>query len=63
MRGGGSCRAFAALCELGYFDDLAVWRVGDRRVAVGAGQMDAEEPVVLFAAVTGSDEGFPGRGH
>ncbi|WP_455352736.1 hypothetical protein [Streptomyces sp. SYSU K217416] len=54
---------FAALCELGYFDDLAVWRVGDRRLAVGAGQMDAEEPVVLFAAVTSSDEGFPGRGH
>jgi hypothetical protein len=45
---------FAALCELGYFGDLQVWDVAERRVAVGVGQMDQEEPVVLFAAVTGS---------
>lgn len=43
---------YAALCELGYFGDLQTWRVGERLVAVGVGQADAEEPVVLFAAVS-----------
>lgn len=45
---------YASLCELGYFGDLQAWRVGGRTVAVGVGQQDAEEPVVLFAAVDGT---------
>ncbi|MFE4453299.1 hypothetical protein [Streptomyces sp. NPDC056796] len=41
-----------ALFDLGYFDDeLQVWETGGRRVAVGTGQADREEPVVLYAAV------------
>ncbi|MFD3481771.1 hypothetical protein [Streptomyces sp. NPDC058665] len=43
---------YAALFELGYYGDLQTWRVGGRLVAVGVGQPDAEEPVVLFAAVS-----------
>ncbi|MDQ0751000.1 hypothetical protein QF034_005231 [Streptomyces africanus] len=39
--------------------DLLYWRVGDRLVAASVGHEDKEEPVVLFAGVTGSDEGFP----
>lgn len=46
----------ASLCELGYFGDLETWRVGGRLVAVGVGQPDAEEPVVLFGAVSGAPE-------
>lgn len=49
----------ASLNDNGLSDDLQVWKVGDRRVAVGVGQSHREEPVVLFAAVTGSAEGFP----
>ncbi|MFF2185601.1 hypothetical protein [Streptomyces sp. NPDC058155] len=45
---------YASLCELGYFGDLETWRVGGRLVAVGVGQQDAEEPVVLFGAVSGA---------
>ncbi|GGJ93637.1 hypothetical protein GCM10011583_26410 [Streptomyces camponoticapitis] len=45
---------YAALFDLGYFGDLQTWRVGGRLVAVGVGQMDAEEPLVLFAAVSGA---------
>ncbi|MFF1922384.1 hypothetical protein ACFVW8_17665 [Streptomyces sp. NPDC058221] len=47
-----------ALCELGYFDDLQVWESGARAVAVGVGQMDKEEPIVLFAVVAGSAGAF-----
>ncbi|MFC9604856.1 hypothetical protein ACFTTN_15525 [Streptomyces niveus] len=47
---------YASLCELGYFGDLETWRVGGRVVAVGVGQPDAEEPVVLFGAVSGAPE-------
>ncbi|MFI6083126.1 hypothetical protein ACIBBB_19455 [Streptomyces sp. NPDC051217] len=45
---------YAALFDLGYFGDLQTWQVGGRRVSVGVGQMDAEEPLVLFAAVNGA---------
>lgn len=51
LAGGPVPPFYAALCELGYFGDLETWRVGGRLVAVGVGQADAEEPVVLFAAV------------
>ncbi|MER5180278.1 hypothetical protein ABT009_18210 [Streptomyces sp. NPDC002896] len=51
---------FRELVESGYFGDLLYWRVGDRLVAASVGHEDKEEPVVLFAGVTGSDEGFPG---
>lgn len=47
-----------ALCELGYFDDLQVWDTDRRTIAVGVGQMDQEEPVVLFVAVAGSSGAF-----
>ncbi|OKI98646.1 hypothetical protein AMK10_03740 [Streptomyces sp. CB02058] len=40
---------FGALVELGYFGDVQTWDVGGRTVGVGVGQMDQEEPVVLFA--------------
>ncbi|MCX5410416.1 hypothetical protein [Streptomyces sp. NBC_00059] len=40
---------FAALIELGYSGDLQTWDAGGRTVGVGVGQMDREEPVVLFA--------------
>lgn len=50
---------YASLCELGYFGDLETWRVGGRLVAVGVGQSDAEEPVVLFAAVNAAPETDP----
>jgi hypothetical protein len=50
---------FRELCESGYFGDLLYWRVGDRLVAASVGHEDKEEPVVLFAGVTGSAEGFP----
>ncbi|MFI0270106.1 hypothetical protein [Streptomyces luteogriseus] len=50
---------FRYLCESGYFGDLLYWRVGDRLLAVSVGHEDKEEPVVLFAGVTGSGEGFP----
>lgn len=49
---------FQELCELGYFGDLQLWRINGRRIAVSVGQMDAEEPVVLFAAVASSSAGF-----
>ena len=48
---------FEALWELG-FDDLQVWEADARRIAVGLGQANREEPFVLFAAVTGSAGGF-----
>ncbi|MFI8190973.1 hypothetical protein ACIF8T_19525 [Streptomyces sp. NPDC085946] len=51
---------FRDLCARGYFGDLRYWRAGGRLVAVSVGHEDKEEPVVLFAAVTGSAEGFPG---
>ncbi|MFC8230535.1 hypothetical protein [Streptomyces sp. NPDC057287] len=53
---------FAALIELGYSGDVQIWdaegrseghsegRPEGRVVGVGVGQMDKEEPVVLFAA-------------
>ncbi|GAA2973109.1 hypothetical protein GCM10020227_47200 [Streptomyces flavovirens] len=44
----------AGLFELGYYGDLQVWHVDGREVGVGVGQMDQEEPVVLFALVTAS---------
>ncbi|MFF5311506.1 hypothetical protein [Streptomyces massasporeus] len=50
---------FRYLCESGYFGDLLYWRVGDRLLAASVGHEDKEEPVVLFAGVTGSGEGFP----
>ncbi|WP_242569684.1 hypothetical protein [Streptomyces sp. NP-1717] len=50
---------YASLCELGYFGDLETWRVGGRLVAVGVGQPDAEEPVVLFGAVSGAPDPDP----
>jgi hypothetical protein len=50
---------FRELCESGYFGDLLYWRVGDRLVAASVGHEDKEEPVVLFAGVTGSGVGFP----
>ncbi|MEW2808024.1 hypothetical protein AB0929_13040 [Streptomyces massasporeus] len=50
---------FRYLCESGYFGDLLYWRVGDRLLAAGVGHEDKEEPVVLFAGVTGSGKGFP----
>ena len=50
---------FRHLCESGYFGDLLYWRVGDRMLAASVGHEDKEEPVVLFAGVTGSREGFP----
>ncbi|MGW1817939.1 hypothetical protein ACWCQM_30765 [Streptomyces sp. NPDC002125] len=40
---------FGALVELGYSGDVQTWDVSGRRVGVGVGQMDQEEPVVLFA--------------
>ncbi|MGW1889700.1 hypothetical protein ACWCP6_05465 [Streptomyces sp. NPDC002004] len=51
---------FRELCENGYFGDLLYWQVGERRVAVSVGHEDKEEPIVLFAAVTSSTEGFAG---
>lgn len=50
---------FRALCEYGYFGDLLYWQSGDRHVAVSVGHQDKEEPMVLFAAVVASAEGFP----
>jgi hypothetical protein len=50
---------FRDLCESGYFGDLLYWRVGDRLLAASVGHEDKEQPVVLFAGVTGSAEGFP----
>lgn len=47
---------YAKLFDLGYFGDLRTWRVEGRLVAVGVGQMDKEEPVVLFAAVNGAPD-------
>lgn len=47
------------LCESGYFGDLLYWRVGDRLLAASVGHEDKEEPVVLFAGVTGFGEGLP----
>ncbi|MYR68188.1 MULTISPECIES: hypothetical protein [unclassified Streptomyces] len=44
----------AGLFELGYYGDLQVWHVDGREVGVGVGQMDQEEPVVLFVLVTAS---------
>ncbi|MFI7013015.1 hypothetical protein [Streptomyces sp. NPDC050164] len=49
---------FRELCESGYFGDLLYWRVGDRLLAASVGHEDKEEPVVLFAGVTGSAQGF-----
>ncbi|MFF9114610.1 hypothetical protein ACF09Y_03115 [Streptomyces massasporeus] len=51
---------FRHLCKSGYFGDLLYWRVGDRLLAASVGHEDKEEPVVLYAGVTGSWEGFPG---
>ncbi|MFJ8869635.1 hypothetical protein ACIRD6_28175 [Streptomyces sp. NPDC102473] len=44
---------FAALIELGYSGDLQLWDAYGRAVGVGVGQMDKEEPVVLFAVALG----------
>ncbi|WP_330174084.1 hypothetical protein OG875_11200 [Streptomyces sp. NBC_01498] len=52
----------ATLFDLGYFGDLRTWRVGGRLVAVGVGQQDAEEPVVLFGAVRDARPGRDGTG-
>ncbi|WP_254667844.1 hypothetical protein [Streptomyces griseus] len=52
VEGGSVPPFFEALFELGYYGDLQIWDVGDgRRVGVGVGQMDREEPVVLFAVL------------
>ncbi|MFJ4976160.1 hypothetical protein ACIP6X_12605 [Streptomyces coeruleorubidus] len=50
---------FRELCESGYFGDLLYWRVGACLVAASVGHADKEEPVVLFAGVTASADGFP----
>ncbi|WP_405869661.1 MULTISPECIES: hypothetical protein [unclassified Streptomyces] len=50
---------FRELVQQGWFGDLLYWRTGDRVVAASVGHEDKEEPVILFAAVTGSAEGFP----
>ncbi|MFE7166707.1 hypothetical protein [Streptomyces sp. NPDC057616] len=47
------------LVRQGWFGDLLHWRAGDRVVAASVGHEDKEEPVVLFAAVTGPDGGLP----
>lgn len=47
------------LVRQGWFGDLLHWRTGDRVVAASVGHEDKEEPVVLFAAVTGPDGGLP----
>ncbi|MFE3515017.1 hypothetical protein [Streptomyces sp. NPDC059166] len=39
----------AALIELGYSGDLQTWDTDGRTVGIGVGQMDKEEPVVLYA--------------
>ncbi|MGW8887593.1 hypothetical protein [Streptomyces sp. NPDC055749] len=41
------------LCGDG-FDDLQVWEVDARKIAVGVAQASGDEPFVLFAAVTGA---------
>ncbi|MEU5717887.1 hypothetical protein AB0G71_19235 [Streptomyces sp. NPDC020403] len=52
VEGGSVPPFFEALFELCYYGDLHLWDAGDgRRVGVGVGQMDREEPVVLFAVV------------
>ena len=50
---------FRELVHQGWFGDLLYWHTGDHVVAASVGHEDKEEPVVLFAAVTGSAEGFP----
>jgi hypothetical protein len=60
--GGGGEFASELLSEINRNEltcDLKVWKVGDRRIALGVGQSHLEEPVVLFAGVTASAEGFP----
>jgi hypothetical protein len=60
--GGGGESASELLSEINRNEltcDLKVWKVGDRRIALGVGQSHLEEPVVLFAGVTASAEGFP----
>ncbi|MFF2138322.1 hypothetical protein [Streptomyces sp. NPDC058193] len=54
---------FAELIELGYSGDLQIWGEGGRSAGIGVGQMDKEEPVVLFAVVLGPacDAGRPVR--
>ncbi|MEU2429647.1 hypothetical protein ABZ611_08985 [Streptomyces sp. NPDC007861] len=52
-----------ALASSGFFGDLRVWRTGDGRwLVAGVGQEDEEEPMVLFAGLTGSAEGFEAEG-
>lgn len=48
---------FAALSELGLSGDLQTWDAGGRTVGIGVGQMDREEPVVLFAVVLATPTG------
>ncbi|MFG2428530.1 hypothetical protein [Streptomyces sp. NPDC048590] len=51
---------YAALIELGYSGDLQIWDTGGRTVGIGVGQMDKEEPVVLYAvALARSDARAP----
>jgi len=53
---------FRELVRQGWFGNLLYWHTGDRIVAVSVGHEDKEEPVILFAAVTGSAEGSPQHG-
>ncbi|MFF5894973.1 hypothetical protein ACFY8O_03500 [Streptomyces argenteolus] len=48
---------FAALGELGYSGDLQTWHADGRTVGIGVGQMDREEPVVLFAVAFAAPAG------
>ncbi|MFG2920551.1 hypothetical protein ACGFYA_03435 [Streptomyces sp. NPDC048305] len=51
---------YAALIELGYSGPLQTWDTDGRTVGIGVGQMDEEEPVVLYAvALAPCDESAP----
>ncbi|MEV6263254.1 hypothetical protein AB0M42_21230 [Streptomyces sp. NPDC051784] len=46
----------ATLIELGYSGDLQTWDADGRTVGIGVGQMDKEEPVVLYAVALATED-------
>ncbi|UGY93373.1 hypothetical protein [Streptomyces gobiensis] len=53
-------RLFQHLCNFGFFGDLLVWRREGRWVGLSVGHEDKEQPLVLFAVVSGLSDGLPG---